>query len=78
MGKAQSKLSSEELADLQKNTYCTSSLASPAHRHTANCLKVDKKELQQWVSLTICTFPPNPSAARLSLIEVLTDRCRTV
>lgn len=28
MGKSQSKLSPEQLADLQKNTYCTLSLSS--------------------------------------------------
>ena len=48
MGKSQSKLSQEELADLQKNTYCM---------YLHFCVTdiecwwvVDKKELQQWVS----------------------------
>lgn len=52
MGKSQSKLSNEELAELQKNTYCEprihilSQLAVQTLIHDT----VDKKELQQWVS----------------------------
>ena len=37
MGKNQSKLTPEQLSDLQRNTYCTSVTD-----------KVDRKELQQW------------------------------
>lgn len=37
MGKNQSKLTPEQLSDLQRNTYCT---------YVTN--KVDRKELQQW------------------------------
>jgi len=45
MGKSQSKLSAEQLADLQKNTYCVSTSFSSYKSHT---ITVDKKELQQW------------------------------
>jgi hypothetical protein len=36
MGKSQSKLSSDELAELQKNTYCESSPFAPRTRVTAD------------------------------------------
>jgi len=64
MGKSQSKLASDELADLQKNTYCESifppkllsdsrpSLVSTkANKRSPSrppVFTVDKKELQQW------------------------------
>ena len=62
MGKSQSKLSSEELQELQKNTYCEFRPACPPTgvkgAWTAGLLRgreaytaVDKKELQQWVGL---------------------------
>lgn len=50
MGKNQSKLSSEDLADLQKNTYCEFS-ARCGIWTTLICscaTSVDKKELQSW------------------------------
>jgi hypothetical protein len=61
MGKSQSKLSSEQLADLQKHTYC---MYSPTHRiHRTpiahSLVTVDKKELQQWS----VHFPHSPSEA---------------
>jgi hypothetical protein len=49
MGKAQSKLSPEQLSDLQKNTYCEwlqQTLCDMSHQLTATA--VDKRELQQW------------------------------
>jgi hypothetical protein len=49
MGKNQSKLSSEDLADLQKNTYCEF-FARSRLRLNADTFGslVDKKELQSW------------------------------
>ncbi len=47
MGKSQSKLSPEQLADLQKNTYCQS-FGLRSFYHQAYIYLVDKKELQQW------------------------------
>ncbi len=63
MGKSQSKLTPEQLQDLQKNTYCMSTF----HRqHSANYLPVDKKELQQWYKLrsssSIISSPPGTRA----------------
>lgn len=49
MGKSQSKLSPEQLSDLQKHTYCESPrqiLFALSHQLTAT--PVDKRELQQW------------------------------
>ena len=49
MGKSQSKLSPEQLSDLQKNTYCESSQPDPLVLcHQLTPITVDKRELQQW------------------------------
>lgn len=49
MGKSQSKLSPEQLADLQKNTYCKPvNLLVQYHQSNLSHPEVDKKELQQW------------------------------
>ena len=50
MGKSQSKLTPEQLSDLQKHTYCPSyliPLRSPQSLYPP--LSVDKRELQQWL-----------------------------
>lgn len=39
MGKSQSKLSPEQLADLQKNTYCASLLSPPVNAYTPQSIK---------------------------------------
>ena len=49
MGKSQSKLSPEQLSDLQKNTYCESPQQDPlVLSHQLTPITVDKRELQQW------------------------------
>lgn len=55
MGKSQSKLAADELAELQKNTYCMHPIPQPLFGLTAQltlvlvlAIAVDKKELQQW------------------------------
>lgn len=52
MGKSQSKLAADELAELQKNTYCMFPRCAPAHTtlivRLVSFTTVDKKELQQW------------------------------
>lgn len=48
MGKSQSKLSPEQLADLQKHTYCEFLRHLRSAQLTLHRTAVDKKELQQW------------------------------
>ena len=60
MGKSQSKLTPEQLSDLQKNTYCQSCILP----HTSvlslySHALVDKRELQQWLVST-STVPIYP------------------
>lgn len=60
MGKSQSKLSAEELQELQKNTYCKH---SPSHSlslgsQLTSVRAVDKKELQQWFVTRELLPPP--------------------
>jgi hypothetical protein len=56
MGKSQSKLASDELADLQKNTYCEYSPLSPyASRSTADTPYVAYETPVRWLFLPLHT-----------------------
>ena len=46
MGKAQSKLSADELAELQKNTYCESYLPGPLIPSTRQSFRAALRELR--------------------------------
>lgn len=78
MGKSQSKLSPEQLADLQKNTYCTwNPLVTQRHWLYAYP-PVDKKELQAWCDDSTC-WPYHLCwfYTHYSLHHILSDhRCR--
>lgn len=48
MGRSASKLSPEDLNQLQRDTYCALSKLPRQHYSLTDPFKVDKKELQQW------------------------------